>query len=387
MLKKILKKLQQNKEETDDMRFVYGMLAGIVGIGVNIILFAIKFVIGIMTNSVAILADAFNNFGDIGSSVLTLMGFKLSSLPPDKEHPFGHGRIEYITSLIISIVIMIIGFQFLRDSFNRILKPSRLEFSWITIVTLFITIIIKLWLGWFNKKLGDKIDSEVLQANSLDSFSDVVSTLTVIFSLIISRFTAISVDGYIGLLVSLFIMYSGYSLIRESVDLLIGGRGDPDLAKKIKEKVISYEGILGIHDLMIHSYGPGQFVVSLHAEISEKMPIMDAHDLIDAIERDLSEEMSIEVTIHMDPLNLDDEEINRTRKEIANVISEIPEIDSFHDLRVVGKGDNKNIIFDVVVSFDIKPEEEEAFKNMLNKKIQERYPGYNAVITIDRKYV
>lgn len=387
MLKKILKKLQQNKEETDDMRFVYGMLAGIVGIGVNIILFAIKFVIGIMTNSVAILADAFNNFGDIGSSVLTLMGFKLSSLPPDKEHPFGHGRIEYITSLIISIVIMIIGFQFLKDSFNRILKPSRLEFSWITIVTLFITIIIKLWLGWFNKKLGEKIDSEVLQANFLDSFSDVVSTLTVIFSLIISRFMAISVDGYIGLLVSLFIMYSGYSLIRESVDLLIGGRGDPYLAKKIKEKVISYEGILGIHDLMIHSYGPGQFVVSLHAEISEKMPIMEAHELIDTIERDLAEEMGIEVTIHMDPLNLDDEEINRTRKEIANVISEIPEIDSFHDLRVVGKGDNKNIIFDVVVSFDIKPEEEEAFKNMLNKKIQERYPGYNAVITIDRKYV
>lgn len=374
------------KGKTDDVRFAYGMLAGIVGIGVNIILFGIKFATGLITNSVAILADAFNNLGDVGSSVLTIMGFKFASLPPDKEHPFGHGRIEYITSLIISIVIMIIGFQFLRDSFNRILKPTKLEFGWVTIVTLFATIIVKLWLGWFNKKLGEKIDSEVLQANSLDSFSDVVATLTVVFSLIISRFVDIPVDGFIGLLVSLFIMYSGYGLIRESVDLLIGSKADPKLAKKIKEMVKSYEGILGIHDLMIHNYGPGQCVVSLHAELSEKMPIMKAHNLIDTIERDLSEKLNIEITIHMDPINLDDEEINKTRKEITNIISKIPEIDSFHDLRVVGKGDHKNVIFDVVVSFDIKPDEEEEFKNMLIKKIRERHPGYNAVITIDRKY-
>lgn len=383
----VKKLLPSGKDDEQSLRYAYGVLAGIVGIVVNVILFIAKLIIGFITNSVAILADGFNNLGDVGSSVLSIMGFKFASLPPDKEHPFGHGRIEYITSFAMSMLIMIIGFGFLKDSFGRILDPENLKYSWITIVALFLTIIAKLWLGRFNGNLGKKIDSEVLQANSVDSFVDMISTFTVILSLVVSKFVDLPVDGYMGILVSLFIMYSGYSLIRESADLLIGGKADPKFVKELKKKVMGYDGIIGIHDMMVHNYGPGRCAASLHAEIPEKMPIVKAHDLIDTIERDLTEKLGIEITIHMDPINLDDEEVNKTRKEIAKIISKIPEIDSFHDFRVVGKGDRKNIIFDVVVSFDIKPSQESKFKNKLASKIREKHPRYNSVITIDRKYV
>lgn len=388
MIQAILKKiLPYAKDDEHTKRYTYGVFAGLVGIVINIALFITKFFIGIATNSVAISADAFNNLGDIGSSVLTIMGFKFAALPPDKEHPFGHGRIEYITSLVISMIVMIIGFELLKDSFGRVVSPAVVKFSWITIVALLLSIVAKLWLGCFNKKLGGKIDSEVMNANAFDSYGDVISTSMVVISLVASRFTKIPVDGYIGILVSLFIMYSGFDLIRESADLLIGGKPDPKLVKQIREKLLSYDDIIGMHDLIIHNYGPGRCIVSLHAEIPEEMPVVKAHYLVDTIEREISEELNIAITIHMDPINLNDEEVDKTKEEIIKIISKFPKIHSMHDFRVVGKGEQKNVIFDVVVSFDIKPEEEEEFKDKLATAIKQEYPGYNSVITIDRKYV
>ncbi|MGB9814143.1 MAG: cation diffusion facilitator family transporter [Thermovenabulum sp.] len=379
-------KLKKNDDEKK-MRNYYGLLSGFVGIAVNLVLFAVKFFIGRITGSVAISADAFNNLGDIGSSIVTIIGFKLASKPPDKEHPFGYGRIEYITSFLISLSVMLIGFELLKDSFSRVLNPGKVEFSLFSFLALLITITVKLWLGSFNAKLAKKIKSDALDASAFDSYGDVISTSTAALSLFISRFTSLPVDGYVGIAVSLFIMYSGYNLVKESIDVLIGTRPDPELTEDIKNRVLSYEGILGIHDMMVHNYGPGRCVVTLHAEVSEEMPVMQAHEIIDAIEKELSEELGIFLVVHMDPINVNDEEVNKTRMEIERVIQEFPEILSFHDLRIVGSGERKNVIFDIVISHDVKFEEEKILKQKLIKRIKEVFPGYNPVIMIDREYV
>ncbi|MDN5331324.1 MAG: hypothetical protein PWP45_549 [Tepidanaerobacteraceae bacterium] len=300
------------KNEEKALRSAYGMLSGVVGIAVNAMLFFVKLVIGRATNSIAILADAFNNLGDIGSSVVTIIGFKLASKPPDREHPFGHGRAEYITSLIISLLVILVGFELFRDSIGRIANPSPVVFSLPSFIILIFSIGAKLWLGKFTGKLAEKIDSKALDASSMDSYGDVVSTFTAALALLFSRFTSFPVDGYVGLLVSLFIMYAGYSLVREAVDLLIGGRPDPNLVEEIKRKVLSYDGMIGVHDLMVHNYGPGRCVVSLHAEVPENMSVVKAHDIIDNVERELSEELGVFLTIHMDPINVNDEEVVKT---------------------------------------------------------------------------
>ncbi|TYP58751.1 cation diffusion facilitator family transporter [Thermosediminibacter litoriperuensis] len=375
------------KDEEKARRNAYAMLSGVVGIAVNALLFALKFTVGRITNSIAVSADAFNNLGDIGSSVVTIIGFKVAARPPDREHPFGHGRIEYITSLIISIIVILMGFELMRDSIGRVLNPETVEFSPVSLIILLFTVAAKLWLGKFTGRLAEKIDSRALDASSFDSYGDVISTSTATLGLLLSRFTTLPLDGYLGILVSLFIMYSGYNLVMESVDLLIGGRPDPELVEEIKRRILSYEGIIGVHDLMVHNYGPGRCVVSLHAEVPENMSAMKAHDIIDTAERELSEELGVFLTIHMDPVSVDDEEVERTRRDIEKVLREFPEVLSIHDLRVVGSGSRKNVIFDAVVSGDVGEQEEKTLKRRLAKRIKEAYPGYNPVIIIDRQYV
>lgn len=389
LIEKLAVKLFSGTEKNEEkaLRSAYGMLSGVVGIVVNAMLFFVKLAIGRATNSIAILADAFNNLGDIGSSVVTIIGFKLASKPPDREHPFGHGRAEYITSLIISLLVILVGFELFRDSIGRIANPSPVVFSLPSFIILIFSIGAKLWLGKFTGKLAEKIDSKALDASSMDSYGDVVSTFTAALALLSSRFTSFPVDGYVGLLVSLFIMYAGYNLVREAVDLLIGTRPDPNLVEEIKRKVLSYEGIIGVHDLMVHNYGPGRCVVSLHAEVPENMSVVKAHDIIDNVERELSEELGVFITIHMDPLNVDDEEIVKTRREIEMIVNEVPGVLSIHDLRVVGSGEKKNVIFDVVVSSDVREHEEQAVKHKIISEIKKVYPGYNPVITVDRHYV
>jgi len=375
------------KDEEKALRKTYGMLSGIVGIAVNALLFAVKLVIGRTTNSIAIFADAFNNLGDIGSSVVTIIGFKIAAMPPDREHPFGHGRVEYITSLIISLLVMLMGFELLRDSLQRVINPQTVAFDLTSLIILLFTICAKLWLGKFTGNLAAKIDSQALGASSFDSYGDVISTSTAAVALVCSKFTAFPLDGYIGILVSLFIMYTGYKLVREAVDLLIGGRPDPEFVEKIKERVLSYEGIIGVHDLMVHNYGPGRCVVSLHAEVPENMSVVRAHEIIDEAERELSEELGVFLTIHMDPINVDDEEVKKTRDDIEKIVAEFPEVLSIHDLRVVGSGEKKNVIFDVVVGNSVKEHEEHELKQKIANRIKEIYPGYNLVIIIDRHYV
>lgn len=373
--------------EREKSRSYYGLMSGYIGIGVNVLLFIIKFLIGQFTKSVAISADAFNNLGDIGSSVVTIIGFKLASRPPDKDHPYGYGRVEYITSFLISLSVILIGIELFRDSLGRILNPVKVEFNIISFIILILSAGVKYWLGRFNANLAKKIDSGALNASAFDSFGDVISTFAVSISFLISNYTYLSVDGFIGVFVSLFIMYSGYNLIKESVDVLIGTKPEKGLTEEIENIVLSKEGITGIHDMMVHNYGPGRCIVTFHAEVPENMPIDEAHEIIDELERELMEGLGVFAVVHMDPVNFDDEELNKTRVELEDILKDFPEILSFHDLRVVGRGGKKNIIFDIVVSHDVKNEEERGLKREITNKIKERYPGYNPVIVVDREYV
>jgi len=373
--------------ESEKRRVYYGLMSGYIGIGVNVFLFIIKFLIGQFTKSVAISADAFNNLGDIGSSVVTIIGFKLASRPPDKDHPYGYGRVEYITSFLISLSVILIGIELFRDSLGRILNPVRVEFNIISFIILILSAGVKYWLGRFNANLAKKIDSGALNASAFDSFGDVISTFAVSISFLLSNYNNVSIDGFIGIFISLFIMYSGYNLIKESVDVLIGTKPEKGLTEEIENIALSRKGITGIHDMMVHNYGPGRCIVTFHAEVPEKMPIDEAHEIIDELERELMEGLGVFAVVHMDPVNFDDEELNKTRVELEDILKDFPEILSFHDLRVVGRGGKKNIIFDIVVSHDVKNEEERELKRKIANKIKERHPGYNPVIVVDREYV
>jgi len=376
----------ESKNGEKALRSAYGIMSGVLGIAVNMLLFMLKFYVGRVTNSIAISADAFNNLGDIGSSVVTVIGFKIASRPPDREHPFGYARVEYIVSLLISAAVLLVGFELFRGSLERVVNPRAVEFDWASLVVLMVTIGVKLWLGRFNGRLAVKIGSKALDASSLDSYGDSVSTSVASLALLFSRATAVPVDGYAGILVSLFLMYSGYKLVQESADLLIGGPPDPKLVEDIRRRVLSYEGIVGVHDLMVHDYGPGRCVVSLHAEVPENMPASQAHDIVDAAERELSEQLEVFLTIHTDPINVDDEEVRTTRVEIERVVEGFPEILSIHDLRLVGSGKRKNVIFDIVVPSEVGTEDGRKLVRRLSERIKEDYPGYTPVIRVDRQY-
>ncbi|QCX34536.1 cation transporter [Caloramator sp. E03] len=367
-------------------RQIYGYVGGIVGISVNIILFLIKFIIGTLLNSIAITADAFNNLSDTGSSIITIIGFKIADKPADKDHPFGHGRGEYIAGLIVSFMVLLVGFQFVRDSVDRILHPVRLKFELIPFLILILSVSIKFWLGTFYKKLNSNISSGTLNATSLDSFSDVIITSTVALSLLLSKYISFPIDGYIGFIVSIFILFAGYNLTKDTISPLLGEAPDPELVKAIVKEVLSYDNIIGTHDLIIHSYGANKYMASIHAEIPSNIPIMEAHEIIDRAENEISKKLDILLVIHQDPVNVDDEKIKETKKEIEEVIKSFPQILSFHDFRFVGDGEYKNILFDVVVSQEVKKEDEEKLKHEIVNKIKKVHSQYNIKIHIDRNY-
>ena len=363
-----------------------GYLGGIVGIVVNSILFASKLAIGMFLNSVSILADAFNNLSDLGSCLVTIIGFKIADKPADKDHPFGHGRGEYIAGLIVSFMVILVGLEFTKTSINRITNPVKIEFSLISFIILIISIIAKAWLGNFNKYLSKEISSGTLNANSFDSFADVITTSCVASSLVISKYTDIPIDGYIGLLVSIFVLYEGYSLIKETISPLLGEAPEPELVKSIVNAVMSYENIIGVHDLIIHSYGTGKYMATIHAEVPSSIPVMDAHEIIDKAEREISEKFDIILVIHMDPINIDDEEINKTRIKIEEILKSFPAVRSIHDFRIVGKEPNKNILFDIVVSRDVSHDDLPSLVAEIKNTVHKKYPSYNLVIECDRDY-
>lgn len=377
-----------NDIKSEKVRVKVGYISGIVGIIINSLLFAVKLFVGMISGSVAIMADSFNNLSDASSCIITIIGFKLSSMPADKEHPFGHGRLEYISALIVAFMVMVVGLQFVKTSFERIFNPSEITFEMIPFILLLISILFKVFLAIFNGSLGKKIESSALKASAFDSIGDVITTSVVALSFLASKFTKIPIDGYIGLIVSLIILYSSFSLIKETLNPLIGEAPDEKLVAGINEGVMAFDHIIGVHDLMIHNYGPGKIMASIHAEVPANLDLITVHEVIDDAEKKLSSKFNIILVIHMDPVSLDNKEINETRAELEKIIKYNPLIESMHDFRMVGKGEHKNLIFDVVVYNDKvkKISSEKEIIDQLTEAIKDIHPSYNCVITIDKKY-
>lgn len=368
------------------VRAKYGTLSSITGIIVNFILSIVKVIIGIIANSMSIISDGLNNITDAGSSVITMIGFKMSQKKVDNDHPWGHGRMEYIAAFIVDMLIILVGIELLKSSVDKIINPSMPEISTITITILVIAIIAKLWLFVFYKKIAKIINSEAIKGNAYDSISDVISTFVVLLSAIVAKFSNISIDGYVSILVSIFILFTGFKALKETVDILLGAKPDPELVKGIEEFTKKYEMIVGIHDMMIHDYGPGRKIVSFHAEVPSNSDICMAHDIIDQMEQDIYDEFNCITTIHMDPIEVDDEEINKMRKITENIVKDINKNFSIHDFRMTNGGGRVNLIFDLVV-----PREEKIDNDKLKKQVQEKIHSknkkYYAVPKIEHSYV
>lgn len=386
LIVKFVKDYKNTKDKT--VRMGYAYLGGIVGIILNLILFTTKLSVGMIVNSLAITADAFNNLSDAASSIITILGFKLSSKPADKEHPFGHGRIEYISALVISFMILLVGFQFVKSSIDRILHPSPLAFSIIPFMLILLSICAKIWVSRFNKTLGNAIDSTSLKASSMDALTDVVASSCTALSMVISKWFNFPIDGYMGLLVAILIMYAGFSLIKETLNPLLGEAPDPELVEAITTEVLSFQYISGVHDLIIHNYGPGRSMASIHAEVPCDIPILKIHEIIDEAEKQVSKHCNIYLVIHMDPININSKETANDRVYVESILKTFSCIKSFHDFRVVGQGEHKNLIFDVVINCDVSltSKEEENLKMQIQQKIRSNHQFYNTVITVDRDF-
>ena len=374
-------------EKTDDpdVRQRYGKLAGILGIVSNTILCAAKIITGIIAGSIAIIADGINNLTDASSSVITLAGFKLASMPEDDEHPYGHARIEYITGMIVSILIVVVGVELGKSSIEKILHPEPVEFSISAVVILVCAIIVKLWQASFNVYAGKRINSLTLTATGADSRNDVISTSAVLLCLIVGKLTGFNIDGYAGCLVALFIIYSGISLVKETVSPLLGEKPDPMLISEISDMALSYDGVLGIHDLVVHNYGPGKIFVSIHIEVDAAGDLMESHDLIDNIERDISKKLHIVMTAHMDPILKNDPLTDRFNTVMRETADKYEGIGNLHDLRVVKGPTHTNIIFDVVVKPGC-PLSHEQLKEIFQQAADEEGKNFYVVINFDNDY-
>jgi cation diffusion facilitator family transporter len=380
--------IKDNSNVKDDtVRNSYGVLGGIIGIVVNIILFIIKLSVGVIVSSIAIMADAFNNLSDAASSLITILGFKLSNKPADREHPFGHGRIEYLSALIVAFMVMLVGLQFIKSSFERIVNPSPVAFELVSFILLIISIFFKIWLSKFNKFIGEKINSSALKAASTDALGDVFTTTCVAISFLASKFTSFPIDGYIGMFVALFIVYAGFNLVKDTINPLLGEAPDPELVESIERMVLSYDNILGSHDLIVHNYGPGKCMASIHAEIPGNINVVDIHEVIDKAEREISKALKIYLVIHIDPICIIEGEVKEAYDEILSIIEKYDYIESIHDFRVVGEGDIKNLIFDVVIEPSKKLSiTDTELINIISEGVKKYHPSYNCVITIDKHY-
>ena len=368
------------------VRTKYGTLSSLTGIVVNFILSITKVVIGIISNSMSIISDGLNNITDAGSSVITMIGFKMSQKKVDDDHPWGHGRMEYIAAFIVDMLIVLVGIELFKSSIDKIINPVMPDISTITITILVIAIIAKLWLFFFYNKIAKTINSEAIKGNAYDSISDVISTFVVLLSAIVAKFGNISIDGYVSILVSIFILFTGFKALKETVDILLGSKPDPELVKGIEEFTKKYDMIVGIHDMMIHDYGPGRKIVSFHAEVPANSDICMAHDIIDQMEQDIYEEFNCITTIHMDPIEVDDEEINKMREITEKIVKEINENYSIHDFRMTNGGGRINLIFDLVIPRGEKVDSDK-LKAQVQQKIHSENPKYYAVPKVECSYV
>jgi cation diffusion facilitator family transporter len=369
----------------EKVRFAYGRWCSFFGIFCNLILFGAKITVGLLFGSVAILADAFNNLTDAASSVVSLLGFSLANRPADADHPYGHGRYEYLAGLLICVFVFLIGFELLKESFAQIIAPTVTVFSYISIAVLAGSILVKLLMSAVNRKIGKKIASQSLIATAQDSRNDVISTSAVLVTTILSRFIDFSLDGYVGLLVALFILWSGFSLLKETIYPILGSAPSPELVAHIKEKILSYEGVLGTHDLLVHDYGPGKQFASVHVEMAAEADPIESHDLIDNIEQFFLQKEGLHLVIHFDPIVTTDETVGSLREWISQIAVGIHPTLSIHDLRVVFGVTHTNLIFDCVLPYGIDLEADE-LKARLREEIAKKDPSYRCVITVDRDY-
>lgn len=383
ILKTFMKDYSDNKDSAT--RKKAGFLSSTVGIVCNIILFVSKFIIGTIANSVAIISDAFNNLTDCLSCIITMFGYNLASKPADKEHPFGHGRMEYFTSLIIAVFIIIVGFEFFKTSLSRIFNKEDIDVTYFTIIVLVLSILLKFWMYLFNKKMATIFNNQAMMATSYDSLSDAMTTSITLIGSIISLFTSFPIDGVIGLIVSGLIIKTAISIIKDTLDELLGKPADKETTQQLLDIVMSHQGILGVHDLMIHNYGPNNMIASLHAEVDAKQNVLEAHDTIDNIEKEIFEKMKIMTTIHLDPIETDNIQLNQYKTIVSKVLNEIdPEL-SFHDFRMVVGQTHTNLIFDVIISDKYRDRNQ-----MLKEKIDEQLKlidnKLETVITFDSQF-
>ncbi len=375
----------KNYLETDNpiVRAAYGTLASIVGIFINVLLFVIKFVVGTISGSISIRADAINNLSDAASSVITLISFIISNKPADREHPFGHARIEYVSSLVVSFLIIHIGLDMLTESIDKILHPQETIISTASFVVLIVSILFKLWMYVFNRRTGKEINSIAMQATAADSISDVIGTSAVLLSVIITLITHFNTDGFMGLIVAVIILINGFKLAMESKDCLLGQSPDPEVVDEIIKYAKNTDGILGLHDILMHNYGPDQYFASMHAEVDGSRDVFETHDIIDNLEHDISKKFGIRCTIHLDPIVTGDPAVDAMREDTAQTLSEIDPMLGMHDFRMVAGPTHTNLIFDCTVPFECKLTYDE-IKSRIDKEIKAKHPECFAVVNFDR---
>lgn len=385
----IVKHFIKDYEETNKMsvRTAYGLLASIVGIFCNVLLFAVKFLVGSLTRSISVMADGFNNLSDAGSSIISFVGMKLASKPADEEHPFGHGRMEYIAALTVSFIVIELGISFLKDSIKSIREPRELQFQVFSVVILLLSVCVKLWLGLFHKNLGKKIDSKVILAAATDAMGDVITTSATIVSMLVFRFANVNIDAFVGIGVSFVIIWAGIGIARDTLEPLLGQAVSKDEYHKITRFVESYDGILGTHDLIVHNYGPGRSMASVHAEVSNCVDIEVSHELVDRIERDVLAELGIFLVIHMDPIEVNNDKLEHAKQQVVDAVADIDSLLTIHDFRMVDGESQVNLIFDLVVPASYNKDRRKEICQILRKRLHEVDQRYQCVIQVEISYI
>ena len=389
MTELLVKKFIKDHENVEKMsvRTAYGVLASVVGIFCNVILFVAKFLIGSMSHSVSIIADGFNNLSDAGSSIISFAGIRMASKPADEEHPFGHGRMEYVTALVVAFLVIDIGLSFLKDSIGKIRNPEDIQFHVISIVVLLLSIGVKLWLGFFNKKLGKKINSQVMMASAADAMGDVLATTATIVSILVFHFLNLNIDSFVGIGVSLVVMKAGVGIAKDTLEPLLGEAVPKELCDRITEFVESYDGVCGTHDLIVHNYGPGRSMASIHAEVPNDVDIELSHEIIDRIEKEAVRDLNIFLLIHMDPIEINNEQLQAAKKKVEHVVKGIDEVLSIHDFRMVDGKHQINLIFDLVVPVSYDKEKRKEVCQIIRRKMHELDLRYQCVIQVENSFV
>ena len=388
MIKLIIKTFIKDYKNTEDkeIRARYGTLAGVLGIILNFVLFIVKLLAGAMVNSIAIISDSFNNLSDMGSSAVSAVGIKLSNRKPDKEHPFGHGRIEYISALIVSFIILLVGFELFKESARKIISPDEVKVSLVPMLILAASVLVKLWMFAYNRYIGKTINSEVVKATAQDSLNDCIATITVIVATIIGKHVSLPVDGIFGCIVSLMICFTGFSVAKNTVGILLGTPPAPQMVKEISEIILSKENICGIHDLIVHDYGPGRIMASVHAEVPNDADIEEIHEIIDATEKYIDEKMGVHIVIHMDPISVNCERTNEIKETVLEITGKVNSEFGIHDFRMTDGESNINLIFDLEVPCELGQKERDEAVLKIKEMLKEKDERYSAVIMVDNKY-